>query len=207
VKKEVRLYIEGGGHAASRLRLKKAFRAFLRDLDERAERHGIKLRPLPFGDRQRTFDAFRFALEDHVDDFIVLLVDSEAPVKAKGPWTHLKYDSGDNWDNPGCEDKNCHLMVQTMEAWLIADLPKLEAYFGRGFHAKSLPATVNVEEIPKRRLEDALKKASRGTKKGRYDKGEHSAAILRVIRPSEVRRKAPHCKRLFDTLAAEIDRM
>lgn len=207
MKKEVRLYIEGGGDKASRLRLKKAFRAFLRDLDEPAERHRIKLTPLPFGDRQRTFDAFRFALEDHSDAFVVLLVDSEAPVKAKGPWTHLKYDSGDNWDNPGCEDKNCHLMVQTMEAWLIADLPKLEAYFGRGFHAKSLPPTVNVEEIPKGGLEDALKKATRGTKKGPYHKGRDSAAILSVIRAGDVQRKAPHCKRLFDTLAAEIESM
>jgi hypothetical protein len=98
-------------------------------------------------------------------------------------------------------------MVQMMEAWFVADLSTLEEYFGRGFHAKSLPPTVNVEDIPVPTLKDGLKKATHRTKKGRYDKGTHSAAILNLIRPSEVRRRAPHCKRLFDTLAAEIEGM
>lgn len=207
MKKEIRLFIEGGWYKASHSRLRQAFRTFLRELDEQAKCRGVKLTPETFRDRKRTFDAFTLALEDHTDGFIVLLVDSEGPVTVDSPWRHLKYNPGDKWDNPGCEDKNCHLMVQMMEAWFVADLSKLEEYFGRGFHAKSVPPTLNVEEIPKRRLEDALKRATQGTKKGRYDKGTHSAAILSVIRPSEVRRKAPHCKRLFDTLAAEIEGM
>lgn len=205
--KEVRLYIEGGWDKASRLRLKAAFRTFLRELDEPARRHGVKLTPEAFRDRSRTYDAFRLAIEDHADGFIVLLVDSEGPVTVDSPWTHLKRSPGDKWDNPGCEDKNCHLMVQMMEAWFVADPAKLEEYFGRGFHAKSLPATVNVEDIPKDTLEDALKRATRGTKKRRYDKRRDSAAILAVVRASQVRKKAPHCKRLFETLAAEIESM
>lgn len=207
MKKEIRLYVEGGWYKASRFRLKQAFRTFLRDLDDRAKRRGIKFTPETFRDRRRTFDAFKLALEDHTDDFIVLLIDSEGPVTAGGPWRHVKQNPGDKWDNPGCENKNCHFMVQMMEAWFVADRAKLEEYFGRGFHAKSLPPSVNVEEIPKGTLKDALKRATRGCKKGPYDKGDHSAEILALIRPNEVQKKAPHCKRLFDTLAAEIDRM
>ena len=207
MKREVRLYIEGGGDKAGRVRLRKAFREFLRDVDQLARRRQIRFSPEPFGDRQRTFTAFRLALEDSTDDFVALLVDSEAPVQAKGPWAHLKHDSGDRWDNPGCEDKNCHLMVQMMEAWLIADAERLQEYYGRDFHAKSLPATTNVEEIPKGTLEDALKNATRKSRKGAYHKGRDSAAILAMVRAGEVQRKAPHCKRLFDTLAAEIENL
>jgi hypothetical protein len=207
VKKEIRLYIEGAWYKASHSRLRQAFRTFLRELDERAKHRGIKLTPETFRDRRRTFDAFKLALEDHTDAFIVLLVDSEGPVTADGPWRHLKQNPGDKWDNPGCEDKNCHLMVQTMEAWFVADRAKLEEYFGRGFHAKSLPQSMNVEEIPKDRLEETLKSATRNTKKGPYHKGRDSAAILALIRPSLVQEKAPHCKRLFDTLTAEIESM
>jgi hypothetical protein len=205
VKKEVRLYIEGGGVKASRVRLRKAFRQFLRELDERARDRGIRLSPEPFGDRQRTFGAFRLALQDRAEAFNVLLVDSEGPVNAASPWTHLKVDSSDNWDNPGAEDKHCHLMVQAMEAWLIADRERLREHYGRGFQEKALSKSPNVEEIPKENLKQSLRNASRKTKKGPYHETKHAPEILATIRPSEVQRKARHCKRLFDTLADEID--
>jgi len=207
VKREVLLYIEGGGDSASRLRLRKAFREFFRDLDGRAKRRGILFRPRPFGGRQATFEAFKLALEHHREAFVVLLVDSEGPVNTSSPWVHLKLHSGDNWDNPGADDRQCHLMVQAIEAWLIADREKLREYYDRDFHEKALPKTAHVEEIPKEKLKQSLRNFSRSTKKGRYHETKHAPEILAKIRPSEVQRKARHCKRLFDTLANEIDKM
>jgi len=206
VKKEIRVYIEGGGNKAGRAELRKAFGEFFRELVRDQPRSDVRLRPLPFGSRENTFQAFKLALADGDDAFIALLVDSEAPVTVRSPWKHLKSHSGDNWDNPGVDDSHCHLMVQATEAWLIADREKSREYYGRNFHEKSLPGNLNVEEIPKDDLERVLKSASRDTKKGSYHKGKHAPAILRIIRPSEVKRKAPHCKRLFETLAAEISR-
>ena len=45
-----------------------------------------------------------------------MLVDAEAPVNTT-PCQHLKF--RDDWDLPNVDDEHCHLMVQTMEAWLI----------------------------------------------------------------------------------------
>jgi len=205
--KEIRIYIEGGGNKAGRSELRNAFREFFRELAEGAAKRGVRLRPLPFGGRQNTFQAFKLALEDRGDAFIALLVDSETPVSVDSPWRHVKSHSGDNWDNPGVDDKHCHLMVQTMEAWLVADPEKLQEYYGRDFHDNSLPRSPNVEEIAKERIQRALKSATRRTQKGSYHKGKHAPAILRIIRPSEVKRRAPHCKRLFETLATQIGTM
>ena len=40
---------------------------------------------------------------------------------------------GDEWKNPGCEDRQCHLMIQCMETWLVCDPEELAAYYGQGF--------------------------------------------------------------------------
>ncbi|MEE8452221.1 MAG: DUF4276 family protein, partial [Thermoguttaceae bacterium] len=121
-------------------------------------------------------------------------------------WEHLKNRPGDHWDNPGVENEHCHLMVQTMEAWLIADREKFKEYYGQGFQENALPNNPNVEQIGKDTLEDALKRATRNTKKGEYHKTRHAPEILERIRLSEVAtaEKAKHCKRLRDKLLDEI---
>ena len=84
-------------------------------------------------------------------DFVVLLVDSESPVEATSAWEHLR--NRDGWARPrGCDDDSAHLMVQCMEAWLVADREALASYFGQGFNKRMIPHRPNVEGRARSRL-------------------------------------------------------
>ena len=205
---EIRIYVEGGGDGKeTKARLRTAFGAFLRELRDRARARRVRWNIVVCGGRSSAFDNYRVALRSHPDALNLLLVDSEAPVTVNSPWQHLKSHSGDNWDNPGVEDKHCHLMVQATEAWLIADRETLREYYGREFHEDALPANPNVEEIDKRTLFDSLKRATRHTSKGAYHKTRHAPMLLERVRPGEVRSRATFCDRLFKLVSAEIDGM
>ena len=202
----VRIYVEGGGdHKDTKGRFETAFGRFLKELRDRARRKRIRWNVTACGGRTATFDAYAMALRSHPDAFNVLLVDSEGPVSYPSPCEHLSNRPHDRWQNPGVDDRHCHLMVQTMEAWLIADREKLREYYGQDFYEKALPDNPNVEEIEKDTLLKALKHATRHTKKREYHKTRHAPQILERIRASEVRQKASFCDRLFNTLIAEID--
>jgi hypothetical protein len=150
------------------------------------------------GSRNNAFRSFKNALEDYPDAFNVLLVDSEAAVN-KLPWEHLK--SRDNWNSPSVDDTHCHLMVQAMEAWFIADIDTLKKFYGKGFRENSIPKNTNVEKIDKDSLEPSLKEATRNTSKGEYQKIQHASKLLELLDVTKVRKAAPKCDRLFTTLA------
>ncbi len=195
---KIKIYVEGGGDTRDlKSRCRRGFSEFFRKagLEDRMPRI------IASGGRQQAFDDFCTALEQSgAADFIVLLVDSEAPV-ADGiaPWTHLQ--NQDGWDRPSAAgDDNAHLMVQCMEAWLIADRERLAAFFAEGFSAKSLPARTAVENIPKPDLYAALKNATRTCRKGRYGKGRHSFDILAQVDPAKVLTASPFARRLVATL-------
>jgi Domain of unknown function (DUF4276) len=141
-------------------------------------------------------------LETYPEAFVVLLVDSEAPV-THGPWVHLK-NRGDNWDSGGLSDEHCHLMVQTVEAWLIADPDALASYYGQGFQRSALSKRQSVEAIPKAELVPSLDRATQHTQKGRYHKIRHCSDLLSRLNPETVRSRASHCDLLFTTLEAHI---
>jgi len=71
----------------------------------------------------------------------ILLVDAESAVQGY-PWKHLQQTDG--WRICG-SDKCCHLMVQVMEAWLIADKDALKNFYGQKFRKKAIPSRENVE--------------------------------------------------------------
>lgn len=124
--KEVRIYIEGGGDGKNTKQLLRGgFSSFFKELVQVAQSKKIKWQIILCGSRNHAFRNFKNALEDHPNAFVILLVDSEAPVK-QSPWEHLK--SRDNWDSPGVDDTHCYLMVQAMEAWLIADIDTLKRF-------------------------------------------------------------------------------
>ena len=80
---------------------------------------------------------------------IVLLVDAERPVsEATSGRISVLRRMGGRKPNMATEEQ-AHLMVQSMEAWFIADKEALGKYYGQGFHVNSLPARQNVEDIPK----------------------------------------------------------
>lgn len=203
---EIRIYAEGGGdQKETKARLRRGFGEFLAELRARARTKRIHWNIIACGSRTSAFDDYKTALRSHPEALNLLLVDAEGPVTSDSPWEHLRTRPGDQWENPGVQDKHCHLMVQTMETWLIADREKLAEYYGRGFNENALPDNPKVEEIDKDLLMRALGDATRSTKKGSYHKTRHAPEILESIRSEEVNSRASFCQRLFTTLFAEID--
>jgi hypothetical protein len=155
------------------------------------------------GGRQETFRDYRTALRSNPDAFNVLLVDSESRVETTNPWEHLRRQ--DRWDPPATDDRQCHLMAQVVEAWLIADGEALARYYGQGFLSKAIPRNSDIEQVDKQRLRDALDHATRGTQKGKYRKIVHCSELLARLSPGRVRMRAAHCERLFQTLISLIE--
>ena len=198
----VKVYVEGGGDArALRTRCREGFSEFFR----KAGLEGRMPRIVASGGRQQAFKDFCTALNRAgADNFIVLLVDAEAPVApGDGPWNHLH--GRDAWERPAAAGKdNIHLMVQCMEAWFLADKDTLAEFFGNGFNQGALPAGPEIEEVAKLDVLDGLKAATRHCgkrgKKGEYGKGRHSFEILARIDPARVTEASPHARCLVETL-------
>jgi hypothetical protein len=205
--KEVRIYIEGGGDSQkTKSLIRQGFSQFFKKLVNEAKTKKIKWNITICGTRNHAFRDFENALKSHPDAFNVLLVDAEAPVRQKSPWEHLKL--RDNWDKPtGVDDDNCHLMVQTMEAWFIADIETLKNFYGQGFKGSGIPKTANIETIPKgenNNLERILKTATANTTKKEYHKIQHAYKLLELLDVAKVCQASPYCDRLFTTLVSKM---
>lgn len=202
-KRDVHVYAEGGGdhHSSLGREFSEAFKRFL----ERKE-SGVTQRPRlhPCGSRKEAYDDFKTALAQGRD--ALLLVDSEAPIApvnemegAYRPWAHLR--ERDNWAKPeNASDEDCHLMVQCMESWFVADWEATCKFFGQGFETTRRPSG-EVEHIAKDSAISSLELASKPCKtKGKYGKGAHSFKLLALIDPSKVMQASPWAKRFIDEL-------
>ena len=195
---KVKVYVEGGGDGKSlRTKCREGFSSFF----AKASFAGRMPQIIACGGRKSAFDKFRTAWESRkAEEFIILLVDSEDPVAdGAGPWLHLR--TGDGWERPNeATDENAHLMVQSMEAWFLADKDNLAAYFGHGFNRNALPGRQEIEDVAKDDVFRGLKNATRQCKKGDYGKGRHSFDILEQTDPASVMAASPHARRLVETL-------
>ena len=206
----VKLYVEGGGDTAT---LKSACREGFTTFITKA---GLTRRPriVACGSRRDAFDSFCTAIAGGED--AVLLVDSEDAVNVQHqtgkpedwmPWLHLKARQGDGWDKPqGSADTDCHLMVQIMESWFLADREALKGFFGQGFKETALPsANIAVEGVAKLQVYAALTQATNHCKtKAAYGKGEHSFKLLKTIDPAKVTQASPWAKRFVDELRKKM---
>ena len=193
----VSIYIEGGGDSA---KLNQIFRTGWRDFFTSAGLTGRLPTVVRCGDRANAFRRFSVAVREAGDNELpVLLVDSEGPVREGRPaWEHLQH--SDDWRQPdGADDNQAYLMVQAMEAWLVADRDALREYFGRGFNENRLPGQSDPEQIAKNRLESSLKDSSSGCGR-QYAKGTVSFEILGRVDASKVEERCSHAKALFDYL-------
>lgn len=128
---EIRLYVEGGGDGKeTKAHMREGFHIFLQKIVELARAKRIKWQIIACGPRTKAFSAFETALATHPEACNILLVDAEGPVHTL-LWQHLQ--NRDDWSVSGIDNKNCHLMVQTMEAWLMADKDTLARFYGPGF--------------------------------------------------------------------------
>lgn len=202
--KEIRVYVEGGGDGKSgKAAIRSGFTRFLQRFHDAARADKGSVKVIACGSRNSAFRSFRSALAKQSQAFNILLVDSEVPVSTQQPWDHLS--ALDRWLRPSAsDDGQYHLMVQTMEAWIIADLRALKAYYGQGFLESAIPKSKNVEQIEKPRLLGALESASKPTTKGKFHKITHASELLKLLDPAVVCSRAPHCDRFLKTLAEQV---
>ena len=124
----VAIYMEGGGNKGNgRAALRQGMDAFLDPLKAAARAKEIHWKLICCGSRNEAFRGFRNALRSGDDGIVVLLVDSEGLVQA-APRAHLH--ARDGWDLNDVDDRYVHLMVQMMEAWIVADVDTLRATTG-----------------------------------------------------------------------------
>jgi hypothetical protein len=197
---EIRIYVEGGGEGRSgKDTLQRGISQFLSSIREKARERRVHFRVIACGSRNSVFDDFRIALSTHPDAINIMLVDAEGPLQHQNPWEHLRH-MDPSWDLPKLPDSHCHLMTQAMEAWVVADMNTLRAYYGQGFNENPFPKNQDVEAIAKDQLERALSDATRNTSKGEYHKIRHGPDILARADHTVVCRRASGCRRLFETL-------
>ena len=153
------------------------------------------------GPREQAFRRFKNTLQDGGDSVVVLLVDSEEAV-ATTPITHLQ--ARDGWNMGGIDGSSVHLMVQTMEAWIVADPSALRRYYGQRFNAGALPGATDLEGVRKSDLLTSLRQATRQTQKGTYHKIRHAGDLLHRIDSETVKARCAHCRRVFEELGAMI---
>lgn len=196
----MKLYVEGGGDSNSlKTECRKGFSKFL----EKAGLKGRMPRIVASGSRQNAFKDFVIACKN--GEPAMLLIDSESAVSAENsvigseqPWLHL---AGDQWEKPNiATDNQCHLMVECMESWLLADRRSLALFFGNGFNESALPSTTrSVESVSKQQLYESLAQATRNCKAS-YSKGNNSFKILAILDANVVMAASPWAKRFVDEL-------
>lgn len=194
---KVTIFFEGGGDKeATQSKCREGLSRYCAKI-----KPSIRLRIVAAGGREQTFDKFkRAASNSSAGEIVVLLVDSEGPVTAKTPAEHLRACGG--WDFTGLSSHKIFLMVQSMEAWFLADRAALEVFYDGGFLRKSLPGSdTKIEAIRKEDIEPALKNATKGTTtKGEYHKINHGTVLLGLIDPKKVGDASPHAACFNDFL-------
>jgi len=196
------IYMEGGGDSRdSKAALRQGMDVFLDPLKAAARAMSWRWKLVCCGGRQEALNAFVRALRADESAVTALLVDAEGPVAASS-CAHLQ--ARDGWDLRDVSDDLVHLMIQTMEAWIVADAVALAVYYGQRFKRNLLPRALNLEAVRKTELASALEQATRSTQKGAYHKIRHASDLLQRIDRQTVRQSCPSCTRLFDSLGAMI---
>ena len=200
----IAIYMEGGGPKPnSQAMLRQGMDMFLAEIKNACRKKRWRWNLVPCGTRNEAYKRFQDARANGDTEIVVLLVDSETQVDVPAPTAHLA--ARDGWNFHGADGDMVHLMVQTMETWIVADLDTLKDYYGQDFRGNVLPRRQNLEVVSKRNIEQVLGRATQGTQKGKYHKIKHARELLQRIDPMRVREKCRYCERLFETLLRLID--
>ncbi len=198
--KGIRIYIEGGGdYSHQQRKLRAGFNVFFSEIKTLVREKGIKWHCIPCGGRGTAYSDFKRALDDFPDSFIILLVDSEGEVNNSPKDYLIRREK--SWVLGSVDEEQIHLMVQTMEAWFMADKDALIEVFGAKLDRRKLPQRTEVEKIPKIDLKDRLKTVTRAINgKKEYHEIDHGSEILKLLNVRKVRDASPHCDGLFSCL-------
>ena len=206
---EIRIYIEGDTKQKGKnsdIALREGFHNFFRELIEKAREQNIKFRITLCSSKFITFKVFLNGVKVYQDSFVAFLIDADDTVDEKETAKSFLQKQNADWYWQTINEEQCFLMVQMMESWFFADIDTLEKYYGQNFNRKALRQSNNVEKIAKSDVKNGLANATKNTQKGEYHKTKHGAKLLELINPQKVREVAPHCKRLFETIAKKIEK-
>ena len=195
------VYAEGGSsRKIERNRFRRGMQTFLGRPAAGGRKESPKPRVVACGSRDTALRKFREACSSRSDTTPLLLVDAEGPVDwARGTAKdHLQ--RTDDWDLRFTDDRSVHLMVQFMETWILADPETVEAYYGKGFRKKALPAAADPERVAKPQVLRSLKQATAGTRRRRYDKTRDAPLLLERLDSRRVASRCRGCARLFAAL-------
>lgn len=192
---EIRIHFEGADL------LRPGFSVFFGELRQLAAKRGCSFRLIAGGSGEGAGRDFAIALREHSDSWNILPRDSEGPMDADASATLCRQRG---WDQSHAD--SIFWMVQMMEAWFHADKECLQKFYGEGFKEGALRKNPRVEEITKKDLEDGLRAATKDTPKGNYyeRKTAHGPKLLAAIRPELVRKAAPNCQKLFESVLAKL---
>jgi hypothetical protein len=225
---EIAVYVEGGGNGKEeKAELRRGFDALFAQQKSRAGDKRLSLTFICCGGRQEAYEAFQNALQVNRERINALLVDSETPIapvpkdragetdKVKDALlrvTHLKQKEGtaargqgDGWELSDDLAARVHLMVQCMEAWIVADPDQLESFYKNSFKKNSLPKRSNLEEELKADLYKKLKDATKDTQKKEYGKIKHASKLLAMIDPDKIGKRCPRFNIFRAWLTESID--
>ena len=218
---EIAVYVEGGGNiAGQKAELRQGFDALFVNEKSKAREKRASLRFVCCGGRQQAYEAFINALAVNPKTINTLLVDSEtsippvpvdeardaairvARLRAKGGTEGRG--QGDGWDFTGATSDRIHLMVQCMEAWIVADPNALQEFYQQDFKRNALPKQPNLENVSKTDIYEKLSHATKDTQKGEYGKIKHASKLLLKISPDKVALRCPRFKIFREWLAQSI---
>ena len=198
----VAIYMEGGGRGSgTKAALRRGMDTLLGPLKQAARNKSMRWKLVCCGPRDVAFRSFRNAARNGEAAIVLLLVDAEGPV-ATGPCEHLQ--ARDGWDMIDVDAQSVHMMVQTMEAWIVADGDALRGYYGQSFNAGAVPRATDLESVAKSEVEGSLRRATKHTGKGPYHKITHASDLLQRVDAEKVKARCRHCRRLFDELGRMI---
>ena len=198
--KSITIVMEGGGETAQgRAAIRQGMDRLLGDLKQQAREQSVRWKLVPWGSREQAYKRFRAAVQRAEADVVVLLVDSEGPVAAT-PEQHLA--DRDGWQLGFAAADTVHLMVQSMETWIVADSAALAAYYGSAFRSTALPTHSDLEAGDRTVVGAALKRATQATVKREYHKIRDGGRLLGLIDPAVVARACPSCAALFDAISS-----
>ena len=143
----IAIYVEGGGDKTTqKAELRLGFDSLLNPVKSMAREKGLGWKLVLGGSRRETYEAFIHAVTTNPEVINALLVDAEEPfANAAGNAVppavarvgHLR--RRDAWDLSAVAPERVHLMVQCMEAWIVADVDALGQFYGQHFRPKVKP--------------------------------------------------------------------